>query len=173
MRSVVARSLSWLYHTLHTLTVATLVSPFQFSDTGVSVIVGNACSIGFRLSRRGQFSSKCTDTQLSRSYLCPFKHIAHAPETSGLTHTTSYVDATPLSQTVCRTSLWKNSFHLQQVFYKTPLAQLKEGQMPELPYQVLTFTLFPPGNTFPLHFYTHLWREEDTPLQGGGALFLG
>ena len=27
-------------------------------------------------------------------------HIAHAPETSGLTDTTSYLDATPLSQTV-------------------------------------------------------------------------
>ena len=35
-----------------------LVSPSQFSDMGVSAVEGNACFIGFRLSRRGQFSSK-------------------------------------------------------------------------------------------------------------------
>ena len=72
-----------------------------------------------------------------------------------------------------RTSLSKTvSISSKSLNYKTPLAQIKEGQMPELPYQVLTFTLFPPANTFPLHFYTHLWREEDTPLHcvcvGGG-----
>ena len=110
-----------------TVTVATMVSPFQFSDTGVSVIEGNACSIGFRLSRRGQFFSKCTDIQLSRSYLCPFKPDTYCPHSRNKwanTYNLIYVEGTPLSQTVI-------TGHPSQKQFPSPASPLQNTPGPE------------------------------------------